>query len=68
MGTHQAIGYVQLHNNIHDYIENVHHKGDTFYKCSEYPPTKVGDIVPSPSEPSPVEDETTEKSMIQKYI
>ena len=58
--THQKIGYVQVHNNMHDYIENVHHEGDTFYKCSEYPPTKAGDIITPPSEPSPEEDETTE--------
>ena len=54
------IGYVQLHNNIHDYIVNMHHEGDNFYKCSEYPPKKAEDIVPPPSEPSPKEYETTE--------
>ena len=59
-GTHRVIGYVELHNNIHDYIGNVHHKGDTFYKCIECPLTKVGDIVPPPSEPSPKGDETSE--------
>ena len=60
MGTHRAIGYVQLHNDIHDYIRNVHHEEDTFYKCSEYLPIKVVDSVPPPSEPSPEEDETNE--------